>query len=180
MKKVPVYVYNQSSNKLPAYETTLAAGMDVRADFSRITETNLLKTKGECEFIFEAGVEDMEHDHPAMLKLGAGSRALIPTGLFVAIPEGFEIQVRPRSGWAIKHGITVLNTPGTVDADYRNEIGVILINNGLDPVWIEDGERIAQLVLNVVPQIEWVPVDDKDKLGKTDRTGGFGSTNTRK
>ena len=100
--------------------------------------------------------------------------------MFVAIPEGFEIQVRPRSGWAIKHGITVLNTPGTVDADYRNEIGVILINNGLEPVWIEDGERIAQLVLNVVPQIEWVPVDDKDKLGKTDRTVGFGSTNTRK
>lgn len=100
--------------------------------------------------------------------------------MFVAIPEGFEIQVRPRSGWAIKHGITVLNTPGTVDADYRNEIGVILINNGLEPVWIEDGERIAQLVLNVVPQIEWVPVDDKDELGKTDRTGGFGSTNTRK
>lgn len=180
MKKIPVQVYNQSSNKLPAYETTLASGMDVRADFSRITETNLLKTKGECEFIFEAGVEDMEHDHPAMLKLGVGSRALIPTGLFVAIPEGYEIQVRPRSGWAIKHGITVLNTPGCVDADYRGEIGVILINNGLEPVWIEDGERIAQLIINETPQIEWVPVESKDELGKTDRTGGFGSTNTRK
>lgn len=176
MKKIPVQIYNVSGNKLPAYETLLSAGMDIRADFSRVTPTNPINVKGEGEFIFEAGVEDMEHDHPAMLKLGVGSRALIPTGLFIALPEGYEVQVRPRSGLALKYGASVINSPGTIDADYRGEIGIILINEGLEPLWIEDGERIAQIVLKEVPQIEWVPVESKDDLGKTGRNGGFGHT----
>ena len=106
----------------------------------------------------------------------AHERALIPTGMFVAIPEGYEIQVRPRSGLALKKGITVLNTPGTVDADYRNEIGVILFNTSDEDFKVEAGDRIAQIVLNKVEQINWVEVDELDE---TDRNGGFGSTNIK-
>ena len=106
----------------------------------------------------------------------AHGRVLVPTGMFVAIPEGYEIQVRPRSGLALKKGITVLNTPGTVDADYRNEIGVILFNTSDEDFPIETGDRIAQIVLNKVEQINWIEVDE---LEDTDRKGGFGSTNIK-
>ena len=106
----------------------------------------------------------------------AHGRVLVPTGMFVAIPEGYEIQVRPRSGLALKKGITVLNTPGTVDADYRNEIGVILFNTSDEDFPIEMGDRIAQIVLNKVEQINWIEVDE---LEETDRKGGFGSTNIK-
>ena len=144
---IDVKVYNASSNPLPAYETIGSAGIDVRAAI----------------------------DSP--ITIVPGSRALIPTGLFVEIPVGYEIQVRPRSGLAIKKGITVLNTPGTVDSDDRNQIGVILINFGEQPFIIEPGDRIAQLVLNQIPQVNWVVVDSQDALSSTDRgLGGFGST----
>jgi dUTP pyrophosphatase len=157
--------------KLPKYETPQSAGCDVRADFSRVSPQNPIKLFGDGEIIF-AG-----ESHPlTMLRLEPGSRALIPTGIFTAIPEGYEIQVRPRSGLALKKGLSVLNTPGTVDADYRAEIGVILINHSKETVWIEDGERIAQLVLNKVEQIEWEIVDS---LNETERKGGFGSTNNK-
>lgn len=172
-------VYNQSSNKLPEYETSQAAGMDIRADFSRITPTNLLRAYGDTEFIFETGADDMDHEHPAMLKLGPGSRALIPTGIFVALPEGYEAMVRPRSGLALKSGITVLNSPGCIDADYREEIGVILINHGLESVWITDTERIGQLTINEVARAQWLPVSSKAELGTTDRLGGFGHTGVK-
>lgn len=169
-----VKVYNVSQNELPKYETDLAAGLDVRADFSRISETNLLKVYGDTEFLFETD------NHKAMLRLEPGSRVLIPTGLYVSIPEGYEIMVRPRSGLALKSGITVLNTPGCVDADYRGEIGVILINNGLTSFWIEDQERIAQLILNKVERVDWVEVNSKKELGSTARgDGGFGHTNNK-
>ena len=106
--------------------------------------------------------------------LNPGDKLLVKTGLYVEIPIGYEIQVRPRSGLAFKNGITVLNSPGTIDADYRGEIGVILINHGHEQVHLEDGERIGQLVLNKVEQIEWEPVL---ALADTTRgTGGFGST----
>lgn len=142
-----VKVYNASKNPLPQYETFGSAGMDVRA-------------------MLDAPVAI----HP-------GNRMLIPTGLYVEIPVGYEIQVRPRSGLALKKGITVLNTPGTVDSDYRNGIGVILINLGQDDFIVESGDRIAQIVLNQVPQIEWVPVNSTEELSSTDRgLGGFGST----
>ena len=104
----------------------------------------------------------------------AHGRVLVPTGMFVAIPEGYEIQVRPRSGLALKKGITVLNTPGTVDADYRNEIGVILFNTTDDDFEVQYGDRIAQLVLNKVEQINWVEVDELDETERGD--GGFGHT----
>lgn len=144
---INVKVYNESGNSLPQYETIGAAGLDVRA------------------FISEP------------ITIAAGHRALIPTGLYVEIPGGYEIQVRPRSGLALKKGVTVLNTPGTIDSDYRNGIGVILANFGNEGFVVNPGDRIAQLVLNKVPQINWVPVESKDDLSSTDRgLGGFGST----
>ena len=131
---------------LPAYETIGSAGMDVRAAVSQ--------------------------EDPILLQ--AGERAMIPTGLSVAIPQGYEIQVRPRSGLAAKHGLTCLNTPGTIDSDYRGEIKVILINLGQDAFTIQRGERIAQLVLAPVTQLAWMEVD---ALDETDRgAGGFGPT----
>ena len=123
------------------------------------------------ETIGSAGC-DVRSNHSAMIN--PGGRLLVKTGLHVEIPIGYEIQVRPRSGLAFSKGITVLNSPGTIDADYRGEIGVILINHGHEQVYLEDGERIGQLVLNKVEQIEWNPV-----LALADTTrgsGGFGST----
>jgi len=144
---INVNVYNESTNPLPQYETLGAAGLDVRA------------------FI------------PESITIAPGHRVLIPTGLYVEIPVGYEIQVRPRSGLAFKKGITVLNTPGTIDSDYRNGIGVILINLSDEDFEINPGDRIAQLVLNEVPQINWILVESKDDLSSTDRgLGGFGST----
>ena len=123
------------------------------------------------ETIASAGC-DVRSTHS--VTLNPGDKLLVKTGLYVEIPIGYEIQVRPRSGLAFKNGITVLNSPGTIDADYRGEIGVILINHGHEQVHLEDGERIGQLVLNKVEQIEWEPVL---ALADTTRgTGGFGST----
>lgn len=167
-----VKVVNKSNNLLPKYETPQSAGLDVRADFSRVTPQNPIKIFGEGEIIFKGEGHAM-----TMLRLEPGSRALIPTGLFTAIPEGYEIQVRPRSGLALKKGVELSNSPGTIDADYRSEIGVILKNGGLDTIWIEDGERICQFVLNKVERIDWNIVESLDK---TERNGGFGSTNLDK
>ena len=106
--------------------------------------------------------------------LPPGGRALVPTGLAIALPPGFEAQVRPRSGLALKHGVTVLNTPGTIDADYRGEVGVILINHGAEPFTVARGDRIAQLVLARYERVAWAPAD---RLPETARgAGGFGST----
>lgn len=128
----------------PQYMTDLAAGLDIQAR----PETTLL--------------------------LAPGERCLVPTGLAVAIPVGYEIQVRPRSGLAIKHGIALVNSPGTIDADYRGEIGIILINHGQEPFAINSGDRIAQLVVAPVCQAQLVEVED---LSATDRgSGGFGHT----
>ncbi len=160
-----VNIVNISSNKLPQYETPQSAGLDVRADFSRITPQNPIKLYGSGEFDFTKQA----------LRLDPGSRALIPTGLFTAIPNGYEIQVRPRSGLSLKKALTCANCVGTIDADYRSEIGVIIINLGQELVWVESGERIAQFVLNKVERIIWNPVDSLDE---TDRKGGFGSTGT--
>ena len=166
-----VNVINISTNQLPQYETPQSAGLDVRADFSRVTPQNLIKVYGEGEIIFGG-----EGHSKTMLRLEPGSRALIPAGLFTAIPDGFEIQVRPRSGLSLKKGLTCANCVGTIDADYRNEIGVILINLGQETAWIEDGERVAQLVLKKVERIDWNIVESLDK---TERHGGFGHTGTK-
>lgn len=142
-----VKIINQSKHALPAYETPSSAGMDVRANL----------------------------DQPIVLQ--PMERALIKTGLFMEIPAGFECQVRPRSGLALKKGITVLNSPGTIDADYRGEVGVILINLSNEAFTVEDGERIAQLVFAPVPQAQWV---ETTVLTNTERgAGGFGSTGVK-
>lgn len=139
-----VAIINRSRHALPAYATAQSAGMDLRAHLD------------------------------APLTLGVGQRALVPTGLSIALPVGYEAQVRPRSGLALKHGITCLNAPGTIDADYRGDIGVILINLGQEPFVIADGERIAQLVVARHEVVEWQPVE---QLDDTERgTGGFGHT----
>lgn len=139
-----IRLVNKSGHDLPSYATEGAAGMDLRANL----------------------------DEPVTIKpLG---RALIPTGLFMEIPEGFEVQVRPRSGLANKHGITVLNTPGTIDSDYRGEVGVILVNLSDEPFTVQHGERIAQMV---VAKYEKVELAVADMLTETHRgSGGFGST----
>jgi dUTP pyrophosphatase len=166
-----VNVVTITPNPLPQYETPKSAGMDIRADFSRVTPENPIKAWGNAEIIF-AG----EHHTKTLLRLDPGARALIPTGLFSAIPEGYEIQLRPRSGLAIKKGLNLINCIGTIDADYRQEWGVPVVNQGLETIWIEDGERICQAVLNKVEQIEWVQVESLDE---TERAGGFGSTGTK-
>lgn len=139
-----VRIVNRSRNALPLYQTPLSAGMDVRADLEQ------------------------------SVTLAPLGRAMIPTGLYVELPEGYEMQVRPRSGLAAKHGVTVLNSPGTIDADYRGEIRIILVNLSSEAFTIEPGERIAQLVVARHEQVEWEPVEE---LGTTERgAGGFGST----
>jgi dUTP pyrophosphatase len=139
-----IKVINRSANELPKYETPLSAGMDVRANLAE----------------------------PVILK--PLERAIIPTGLYVELPAGYELQVRPRSGLAIKHGITVLNSPGTVDADYRGELKAILVNLSSEPFEIRHGERIAQYVIARHEVAEWEQVTE---LSDTERgAGGFGST----
>lgn len=139
-----VKIINKSNHLLPAYETALSAGMDLRANLEQSIIIN-------------------PHE-----------RALIPTGLFIALPEGYEAQIRPRSGLAAKHGITVLNSPGTIDADYRGEIKVLLINHSEEPFEIKDSERIAQMVIAAYTRVEW---EETDELDETTRgAGGFGHT----
>lgn len=193
-----VQIINKSQWELPKYATPFSAGLDLRGDFSRI---KLVDSKPE-KFFFNADVvgiglaENPDSDIEIVDKEGnptgekpktipvaktieikPGGRCLIPTGLFVALPEGYEAQVRPRSGLALKQGITVLNSPGTIDADYRGEIGVILINNSLEPVRLQDGERIAQLVIAKHEQAEW---DEVEELPSTDRgEGGFGHSGVK-
>lgn len=139
-----VEIINKSKHQLPSYATALSAGMDLRANIDSPIVLNPLE------------------------------RALVPTGLFIALPAGYEAQVRPRSGLAIKKGITVLNSPGTIDADYRGEVCIILVNLSNEPFTITDGERIAQMVIARHEQVEW---SECDALSETDRgAGGFGHT----
>ena len=142
-----VKIVNGSKHPLPQYETSSSAGMDLRAN---LKEAVVLKPL---------------------------ERALIPTGLFIELPVGYEAQIRPRSGLAIKHGISLLNTPGTIDADYRGEIKIILVNVSNDTFTINDGDRIAQMVIAQFVQANWKQVD---QLSKTERgAGGFGHTGNK-
>lgn len=139
-----IRVINESKHDLPQYATSASAGVDLRANI----------------------------DEPVVI--GSLEKAIVPTGLFMEIPVGYEAQVRPRSGLAFKHGITVLNSPGTIDADYRGEVKVILVNLSKDAFTIEDGERIAQMVIAAHEQADWEEVSE---LVETERgAGGFGST----
>ena len=159
-----VKVINKSANELPKYETPQSAGLDLRADLWSINE----------KFLFDARVVRRENNTIDHITIEPGGRALIPTELYTAIPAGYEVQVRPRSGLALKSGITVLNTPGTIDADYRNGWGVILMNQGSEPFIVKQGDRIAQAVLAKVEQIEWKEVETLDETERG--LGGFGST----
>lgn len=138
-----VEIINRSKHALPSYQTPHAAAFDLTANL----------------------------ETPVTLK--PGERQLIPTGLFIALPVGYEAQIRPRSGLALKHGISMVNAPGTIDADYRGEWGVILINLGQEPYVVQDGERIAQVVVAKHETVTWQEVENLDQ---TDRKGGFGST----
>ena len=139
-----VKIVNQSKHNLPEYATPYSAGMDLRANLD------------------------------APITLNSLERKLIPTGIFIELPIGYEAQIRPRSGLAIKHGISLVNTPGTIDADYRGEIKVILVNLSDTPFVINDGERICQMVVAAHARVEW---EETDTLEETDRgTGGFGHT----
>ena len=139
-----VKVVNKSKHELPSYSTIYSAGMDLRADL----------------------------DQPRILR--PGERTLVPTGLYLELPRGCEAQIRPRSGLAIRKGITVLNTPGTIDSDYRGEIGIILINLSEEEFIIKDGERICQMVITRHETIEWEPADSLSGTGRG--SGGFGHT----
>lgn len=144
MANVSISIVNRSKHPLPEYATIGSSGMDLRADL------------------------DTE------LELSPLQRILVPTGIFISLPEGYEAQVRPRSGLALKQGITCLNTPGTIDADYRGEIKVILINLSGEKQWIKDGDRIAQLVIQQVDKAVWQQVDTLDVTERNE--GGFGHT----
>ncbi len=144
MAALQIKIINRSVHTLPSYATTGSSGMDIRAN---INEPQVLKPL---------------------------ERALVPTGLFIELPEGYEAQIRPRSGLAVKQGITCLNTPGTIDADYRGEIKVILINLSQEEQVIQPGDRIAQMVIQQITQISWLQVEE---LEVTERNaGGFGHT----
>lgn len=139
-----VKIINKSKHELPQYATELSAGLDLRANI----------------------------DEPIQLK--SLERVLVPTGLYIELPKGYEAQIRPRSGLAFKHGLTVLNSPGTIDADYRGEIRVILVNLSNDVFEIKDGERICQMVIAQHAQVEWESVEE---INETERgAGGFGHT----
>ena len=141
-----IRIVSESKHQLPAYSTTSSAGMDLRANIKEAVSLKALE------------------------------RVLIPTGLYIELPVGYEAQIRPRSGLALKKGLTVLNTPGTIDADYRGEIGVILINLSNEEVIIEEGERVCQMIISRHESIEWNKVDS---LEVTERgSGGFGHTGT--
>lgn len=148
-----VQIVNKSSNPLPEYSTEYSAGMDLRANLKD------------------------EEGNDKVISIVPGKRVLIPTGLYLSIPYGYEGQIRPRSGLAIKYGITVLNTPGTIDADYRGEICVCLINHSKHSFKVHHGDRIAQIVFSKVEQVQLIEVD---KLDDTERgVGGFGHTGVK-
>lgn len=142
-----ISIINKSNNPLPKYESRLAAGMDIRAYL------------------------------PESVTLQPMERRLIPTGLFISLPEGYEAQIRPRSGLALKRGLTVLNTPGTIDADYRGEIGVVLVNLSQDSFTVHPGERVAQLVVARYEQADLVSVDVLDETERGE--GGYGHTGVK-
>lgn len=147
MDEVTVKIINKSNNPLPQYSTPYSAGMDLRANLEEAVTLQPLERK------------------------------LIPTGLFIELPEGYECQIRPRSGLALKHGISVLNSPGTVDADYRGEIGVILVNLSNEPFTVNPGERICQMVVARHSTVEWECVE---QLAESERSsGGFGHTGVK-
>ena len=160
---INVPVINKSSNELPKYAHKGDAGFDLRANVEEIKNDN---------YLFNA----IKFNATTII-LNPGGRVLIPTGLYMAIPEGYELQIRPRSGLALKYGITVVNTPGTIDAVYRGNIGVILKNDGTEPFIIEQGDRIAQGVLNKIEEANLIEVDSLDETDRSD--SGYGKSGVK-
>ena len=160
---INVPVINKSSNELPKYAHKGDAGFDLRANVEEIKNDN---------YLFNA----IKFNDTTII-LNPGGRVLIPTGLYMAIPEGYELQIRPRSGLALKYGITVVNTPGTIDAVYRGNIGVILKNDGTEPFIIEQGDRIAQGVLNKIEEANLIEVDSLDETDRSD--SGYGKSGVK-
>lgn len=181
---IKVKVINKSNNELPKYETAGAAGMDARASFKNLNPRDIKQYGPQIVYTCETIWEDVAFEDGTVgaasrqliksISLQPGSRVLIPTDLYVEIPEGYEIQVRMRSGLALKQGLVLVNGLGTIDSDYRGNIGVILLNTSDRPVDIAEGDRICQFVLNKVEQIEW---KETNNLEESDRgEGGFNST----
>lgn len=160
---INVPVINKSSNELPKYAHKGDAGFDLRANVEEIKNDN---------YLFNA----IKFNATTII-LNPGGRVLIPTGLYMAIPEGYELQIRPRSGLALKYGITVVNTPGTIDATYRGNIGVILKNDGTEPFIVEQGDRIAQGVLNKVEEANLIETDSLDETDRSD--SGYGKSGVK-
>lgn len=160
---INVPVINKSSNELPKYAHKGDAGFDLRANVEEIKNDN---------YLFNA----IKFNATTII-LNPGGRVLIPTGLYMAIPEGYELQIRPRSGLALKYGITVVNTPGTIDATYRGNIGVILKNDGTEPFIIEQGDRIAQGVLNKVEEANLIETNSLDETDRSD--SGYGKSGVK-
>ena len=181
---VPVYT---ETGEVPKYATEGAAGIDVKVtafDPDKIFSA-YFKTFGEALILAEGGYgldisltpRELKPETKGIVLLPNGGRALLKTGLFMQIPEGFEAQLRPKSGLALKKGITIVNTPGTIDSDYRGEIGVILINHGFQCVFIYEGMEVGQLVFNEIAKAKFFKVETKTKLEESERgEGGFGST----
>lgn len=161
-----VKILDKKGLMLPSYQTSGSAGCDVFADLKKpcILKNAKINITGP----------DMSGCKSHILIINPSGRALINTGIYASVPEGYEIQVRPRSGLALNKGITVLNTPGCIDSDFRGEIGVILINHGSEPVLILNGDRIAQFILAKVEKIEWKKVEDLDETDRNEN--GFGSS----
>lgn len=170
MKKVKVI--NKSDSNLPRFETAKAAGMDLRASFKYVTPETPLKTFGDIEIIFVG-----EAHSKTLLRLEPGARAIIPTDLYITVPDGHFCAIYPRSGLSVKKGLGLCNSVGVLDADYTGNLGIPVINNGFETIWIEDGERIAQMIIQPYVQFEW---EEVESLEKTDRDpSGFGSSGTK-
>lgn len=161
-----IQVIKSTANELPTYGTIESAGCDIRAELSLVNP----------KFAFNTEILRDENDVISMLLIQPGGRCLIPSGLQIALPVGCEAQIRPRSGLALKHGISVLNSPGTIDADYRGDVGVILINHGSEPFMVQQGDRIAQMVIASHERALFVEVAELNETGRGD--GGFGHTGT--
>lgn len=161
-----IQVIKSTANELPTYGTIESAGCDIRAELSLVNP----------KFAFNTEILRDENDTISMLLIQPGGRCLIPSGLQIALPPGCEAQIRPRSGLALKHGISVLNSPGTIDADYRGDVGVILINHGSEPFMVQQGDRIAQMVIASHERALFVEVSELNETGRGN--GGFGHTGT--
>lgn len=165
-RKILIPVIKETENELPKYQTPQSAGCDARAELQTINQ----------DFFFDTKINEVKEGKIKSICILPLGRCLIPTGLKMAIPDGYEIQIRPRSGWALKFGLSLANCVATIDADYRDEVRIILINFGKKPIIIEQGERIGQFVLNKIEQFDWKIVK---KLDVTERKGGYGHTGTK-